>query len=298
MERFLLAAAFQRARPDASGSAADAALDVRLAAALERTWDAHPRTWMEGEAFAAFLGERLDDPAQLEDAPLADLYLACACIRGLPEALASFERLHGATVTGALLRLELPADRIDEVRSRLLQRLLLAGDAGEPPRLAQYRGAGALAAWLRVLSTREGLTSMRARADEPLPDEERLASLEEDLEMSFVKENCRAAFKEAFGEAIRSLPARERTLLKQHYLDGLSAREIARMRRVHHGTAARWLEDIREAVFKRTRASLQERLQLDVTEFESMIRVLQSRWDVTIGRFLDPASSDPASRPR
>ena len=70
------------------------------------------------------------------------------------------------------------------------------------------------------------------------------------------------------------------------------------MRRVHHGTAARWLEDVREAVFKRTRAALHERLQIDGREFESMINLLQSRWEVTVSRFLDPSKDGPASGTR
>ena len=146
---------------------------------------------MSGEVFATFLGERLEETAPLEDAPIADLYLACACLRGTPEALAAFERLQSPALTAALHRLELPPDQVDEVRGRLLRRLLVPGETGAPPLLARYRGIGALGAWLQVVATREGLTSLRARADLPLPDEERLASLEEDLELSFVKESCR-----------------------------------------------------------------------------------------------------------
>ena len=258
-----------------------------VAAALDAACAELPRGWVPAESFAAFLGERFDDAARVAAAPLADLYLACAALRGNAEAITAFERVHGPGIESALRRLELPPDRVDELRGLLRTKLLV----GAEPLLARYRGAGALGAWLRVVATREGLSALRRDTDAPPPpDEERLASLEEDLELTFVKASCRDAFKVAFADAIASLPVRERTLLKQHYLDGLSAREIARMRRVHHGTVARWLEEVREAVLKRTRAALHERLASEGTELESIVRMLQSRWDVTVGGFLGGSS--------
>lgn len=294
MKHFPLASAFQSARPESSRAPADADLEKRLESVVQIAVTASA-SWSRGEDFAAFLGERLENLADLERVPVADLYLACASLRGVPDAVAALHRSQAPAVEAALRRLGLPPDRVDEVRGRLFERLLLPGETGSAPLLARYRGTGAMSAWLRVVATREGLTSLRARDDTAETDEEGLASLEEDLELSFVKESCRAAFKAAFGEAVLSLPVRERTLLKQHYLDGLSARDIGRMRRVHHATVARWLDEVRERVFARTRAALHDRLQVGTEEFESMIRLLQSRWDVTVGRFLDPAGRSSAS---
>ena len=259
------------------------------AAALDAACEAFPREWVPGDAFAAFLAERFEDASLLAAAPHPDLYLVCAVLRAHPEAISAFDRLHGPAIAAALRRLELAPDRVDEIGGMLRTRLVV-GDGAGAPLLTRYRGTGALGAWLRVVATREGLAALRRERGDEAPDEERLESLEEDVELTFVKASCREAFKGAFADAIGSLPLRERTLLKQHYLDGLSAREIARMRRVHHGTVARWLEEVRETVLKRTRSALHERLANEGTEPESILRMLQSRWDVTVGRFLDGSS--------
>ena len=293
METNVLASAFRRARSEPL-PIGDAELEARLVAVLEAI---APRTWVPAEAFAAFLGERIRDTTRIAEAPLADLYLVCACLRRSEEALAAFARLHAAATDAAFRRFSLAPDQVEELRGRLLSRLIVPGDTGSAPVLEQYRGEGALGAWLRVVAIREGLTFLRGRAGESLaPDAEPHAPREENLELSFVREDCRAAFKSAFGQAVAELSARERTLLKQHYLDGLSAREIARVRRVHHGTVARWLEDARATVFKRTRAALREILNVDGDELESMIRMLQSQWDITVGRFLAPSGSASAGR--
>lgn len=276
-----------RALRGAQGAGDREALATRLAAAIAEGRRTHPGLAVPDGAFSKFLGERLG-AEELEGAPFADLFLACACLRGEPGAAEAFETVSRPSIEGALRRLELPADRIDDVRGRLRARLLV-GEEGREALLSRYGGTGALASWLRVVATREGLALLR-RANDDVEADERLPALEDDAELAFLKQSYRAAFREAFAEAMTALSPRDRTLLKQHHLDGLSAREIGRLRRVHHATAARWLEAARDAVLARTRQSLMSRLKMERDEFESVIRLLQSRWEVTVRRFLDPSS--------
>jgi RNA polymerase sigma-70 factor (ECF subfamily) len=55
---------------------------------------------------------------------------------------------------------------------------------------------------------------------------------------------------------------------------------------VHRTTAWRRLEQARGGILQRTREALGERLGIDATELDSVIRVVHSRLDVTIEPFL------------
>jgi RNA polymerase sigma-70 factor (ECF subfamily) len=102
----------------------------------------------------------------------------------------------------------------------------------------------------------------------------------------------RAAFQAAFKEAIKDLSPRERTLLRQRFAFGLSAEEIGTIYRVSRMTAHRWLERARTRLLAGTRKRLKQRLAVDGTEFESIMRLIQSRLDVSIHSALAGEDAD------
>src|SRR5262249_41683920 len=76
----------------------------------------------------------------------------------------------------------------------------------------------------------------------------------------YFKRVYRREFELAFREAVQSLSDRERILVRQHFLDGVSVNDLGRLYRVHRATAGRWLERARDALLAATRARLMARL--------------------------------------
>jgi hypothetical protein len=57
---------------------------------------------------------------------------------------------------------------------------------------------------------------------------------------------------------------------------------------VHRATAARWIAKLVEKLLEDTRARLQVALDLDASELDSVLRLIQSCLDASIGRALSP----------
>ena len=92
----------------------------------------------------------------------------------------------------------------------------------------------------------------------------------------------RREFELALREAIQVLSDRERTLVRQHFLDGVTIFQLARLHRVHRATAGRWLENARDAILASTRARLMTRLDVPRGEVESIIRLVLSQLELNL----------------
>jgi RNA polymerase sigma-70 factor (ECF subfamily) len=218
-----------------------------------------------------------------------DLELARACAQGDVAAIAEVEAAHFQEVRRGLGRMRLSSDEVDEVLQGLrVDMFVRTGD--RPPRIAEYEGRGSLGAWLRVCATRAALKRIGKQAREIALDEDAL--LEErapgdDPELAFLKTAYRAEFKAAFQQALVGLADRERTLLRQHLVDGLSIEEIAALYAVHRATADRWLSRAEEMLMKSTRRALMEGARISREECESMLRLVRSQLGATIRRRLN-----------
>ena len=208
-----------------------------------------------------------------------DLYLACACTRSDPRALAELDRLLPDAC--ASLPRGAPAD---EVRQLLRTRLLIASE-DDPPRIATYSGEGPLRSWLRVAAVRAAL----GLVERPTEGDERLAgipSAEPDPEMDYLKLRHAADFRAAFGDAVAALSPRERNVLRLYSVDGLGVERIGALYQVHASTVSRWLAATRETLLGETRRLLGERLRLQPAEVESLLGVLRSRMQASLQRLL------------
>ncbi|MEZ4362759.1 MAG: sigma-70 family RNA polymerase sigma factor [Kofleriaceae bacterium] len=270
-------------RPGAGPSeAAEAA--AAWAAAWQRIERAWPQLELREEEIARFLAERLDGGAPaLAAAPVEDLALAAQCVRGDRTAHRAFEAylavVEQAKVGGAT------AELIDEVKQRLRVQLLLGGD--EPPGLTAYQGRGALRGWLRIIATRELIRlTRRDPRQSPRELEELELATTGDPELDRLKTKYRAEFAAALREAIADLTFEDRLLLRQQIADELSLDEIGATHGVHRGTAGRWLARARAALQEATRRRLSERLELPEEEVSSVIRLVHSRLDVSVARYL------------
>jgi len=263
-------------------------LGQRLLELVRAGREACPSTSAPGsEAFLAHLGRKLasapDPAAALAGLHSADLFLALACAAGDSAAVAGLER-HVAKLDGTLARVGLGPSEIEEAKQRLRDHLLVGGASG--PAILSYSGRGPLRAWIRVAAVRVGI-KLRQREKRELPvDDEALALGLDDPELHYLKENYRHAFRTALHEAIAGLESRELNLIRLHYVDGLTTTQIGALYRVHQATASRWLERARSAILAGTRRALMDQLQVDRSEYESIMRLIKSRLDVTLRSLL------------
>jgi RNA polymerase sigma-70 factor (ECF subfamily) len=231
--------------------------------------------WAEIEVaedrFAAYVAERGDGGIDRA----ADLYIACACADGEPVALRRFEEAHFADVKAAIARVTSESIVADEALQRLRQRLFVA-DAG-PPGITGYAGRGDLRGWLRVAATRAALEILRARR--PAESDGALGHLADDAadpELALMRKQYGSAASEALVAAFAELDTRDRNLMRQYFVDGLTIDDLGDLYGVHRATAARWIEKARATLEKRTRAILRERLGVNRTTLESIVRMVQS----------------------
>lgn len=268
---------------------------------LDRAWVQARATWpevhVEPSDFLIYLAARL--PADVEpDAALrslrcADLYIACACLRGDGRAVAALTDRCFRVVAERLVREGLAATVVADAQQRLAAQLFLgAGD--QPPRLTQYAGRGDLQGWIYIAALREArhLTARENRRVDAgqLDALSDAADGEDGVELRYLKQRYRGEFKAAFQAALAQLEQRERNLLRYQVIEALSIDEIGVIYQVHRATAARWLVRVRERLFEGTRALLMQQLKIGGAETESIIRLIRSQLDTSLVQAL---ATDP-----
>jgi RNA polymerase sigma-70 factor (ECF subfamily) len=264
-----------------------AELEEVLAARCSAARHAWPQLDVPADEFGAFLAERMPPDARsataLHALRVEELLLTCACARGSVTAIKLLEQRYFPMLLAALGRMRLPASKTQEVR-QVLREQLFVGYAGQRPRIANYAGRGDLGSWLSVSAVRAAYKLLRKERREVSDEDEHLASLSatsSDVEIGYIKRSCRSIFRASFSEALSVLAAREKNLLRQHYLDGLTLDQIAALYKTHRATAARWLATARKTLLERTREALQRRLRAPLADCESIIHMAQSGVEMT-----------------
>ncbi len=245
-----------------------------------------PHVAVDPARFIRWVAPRLGtpEPTAIAAACAADLHLAQACAEGDAAALADFERTLAA-VRPAIATLGAQPVDVDEVLQRLRVQMLV----GTPPGIAHYRGSGELRAWLRVVAVREAVRVLTERGRNQLVDDTRLLEAylpAIDSEREVIHGQLVATFRASFEEAIRSLPPRDRLVLRQHAVDDLSIDQIGALHAVHRATAARWIEHAHVALARATERALQARLGSTAAEARSLLRQITSRMDASVHRLL------------
>ncbi len=284
----------------ALAAASAAQLEELLADAIAAgrvTW--HGVALPDGEFIrhiAACLPPDADPATALAELHAADLYLACACARGEPRALACFDEHFLAGIGRAWSGTHRFADFVDEVRQVLRVRLLV-GERGAPPRIASYAGRGPLGAWVRMAATRLAINLRQGTALDPAAgtDEDdgadSLRAPDQDPELEYLKTRYAAELGEALRTTLAALSSRTASVLRLHYQEGVTVDAIGTMYRVSGRTVQRWLAEARATILAETRRLLQERLGVTESQLDSLIGLVQSRLDISIYRHL-PARGD------
>jgi RNA polymerase sigma-70 factor (ECF subfamily) len=249
---------------------------------------AHVAARLPAEAFASEQTLR----AELEATRAGDMWIACACTLGAPNAVAAIDARLFPDLRTAVDRVKGLGDRASDLL-QTLRRDLFVGDEARQPRIADYNGRGDLRGWLRVTAVRAALKVLRKdkreiSSDGALLESEATAA---DPEMAYVKELYRAQFRTAFQQALDSLEDRDKALLKQHVVDGLSIDRIGDLYQVHRATAARWVQKAKETLLERTRDRFRETVKVGDTECASILRLVGSQLDGTIRRRLEEAGN-------
>ena len=230
---------------------------------------------VSAERLASLLADR-----ELTDAR-PDLVLACACLDGVPAALAYFEEHLLKPVDVRLARAH-GTQIADEVVGRLRETLYIAAP-GRTARLASYSGRGDLRGWLEVVATREA-HKVRRRESHGHDDADILDSLpdDDDLELRQMKTQHRAELALAFREALDRATPRSRLLLRQRYLDGLTLDAIAGLHGVHRITAMRWMARTEKDLLREIQRALVDRLHLATREVADLVEDARSRLDLSL----------------
>jgi len=233
----------------------------------------------------ASLGTLEEDLSRLQ---VGDIWLALAARSGDDAAIRTFERELLAPTKHSLVRLDASASFREEVLQRVRVKLLV-GSSEQSPRLANYRGRGALATWVNVVVIREAITMMRAAGRQQAEDADLvlLEATSSGPELAVIKAEHRVALIEALQAAIGALSPQERNLLRLHHLHGASIDQLGAMLQLHRSTAARRLEKIRHQVLDDTRRRLLENLQVEAAELDAIVERIRSRLDISLERMLE-----------
>src|SRR6185295_10329641 len=136
-------------------------LDRRLWAIVAEGRAAWPAFALDARDVVEFIARQAT--AELADAALdglrpADLYLACACARQVPGAIAAFDRDYMREVDVALTRMRIGPPRLHDVKQLVRQRLFVGGGTAAQPaapgKIAEYAGRGDLRRWVRSVAVR------------------------------------------------------------------------------------------------------------------------------------------------
>jgi RNA polymerase sigma-70 factor, ECF subfamily len=280
-------------------------LDRRLWTIVAEGRAAWPELAVDAKEVVAFIARQATSElaeAALEGLRPADLYLACACARQVPGAVAAFDRDYMREVDVALSRMRIGPPRLQDVKQLVRQRLFVGGGtAGQPTsagKIAEYGGRGDLRRWVRSVAVRTCLNELRKGKREILVDDDHLiaqhAIAADDPEVEYMKRTYSEEFRAAFAEALRQLGAREQTLLRYHHVDGLNIDEIGAIYRIHRVTAFRWLEKAKELLVRSTLDTLRGRLKLPANELDSVLRMIRSQIHLSLVRHLGGPSDNVA----
>jgi RNA polymerase sigma-70 factor (ECF subfamily) len=288
-EDAFLAALHEEARPRFVGDAGLAATLAELRAAAVA---AYPDLTVDAATFAAELGRRLGaaaSPDQLARVRADHVHLAIACAAGDPLAIRRFEAEFLDEIDATAGRLRARPDQLDDVRGQV-RRILFVSEPDRPAALGAYSGRGDLRSYLRVIATRELVRVInKGRREVGITDEAFLDMLSpaSDPGLGYLRERYRGDVDAAMRAALIRLADQPRALLRYSLIEGWSVDRIGALYGIHRATAARRVAAAREELGAAIRTELAARLAISVDEVDSIVRLVQSRIDVSIERLLE-----------
>jgi RNA polymerase sigma-70 factor (ECF subfamily) len=267
-------------------------LDTLLAAQLDEGAREWPSVSLAPATYLRHLADKLRERATesadhvIRNMPGADLYLAAACASGDQAAIAAFRDVVFPVIRPALAKLSLAQSTIDEAEQRVLV-MILVGDPVRPA-IAAYGGRGRLRSWVRSIAVRTArrLAGLTDGGGDNQDELDQLTANVHDPELAMLRERYREQVRTALAEALAALAERQRNVLRQYYIDGLTIDQLAALYHVDRATTARWVIGARSAVLDGTRDRLRSGLGVSSDEVESILRLVRSQLELSL-RLLD-----------
>jgi RNA polymerase sigma-70 factor, ECF subfamily len=273
-------------------------LEEALAELVESASQAWPTLAGEGSELARHAGsgfycsDQEDPQAAIRGLHAGDLLLALRCHQREPHALAAVERRLAGDRDRLLRQLNATESFLDELLQALRIRLIV-GEGPAGPRIGAYSGRGPLGRWLRAAAfhAAQNLRRKQGQEEAPRPEASGLPDELVEPELQWARERYRRDFDLAFVEALSTLTARERNVLRLYFVEGLTVEKIGRAYSQNRSTISRQLTATRERLGAQTRAALTRRLGVPPAELESLVRLLASDLDCNLADCLSPPTS-------
>jgi RNA polymerase sigma-70 factor (ECF subfamily) len=267
----------------------DSELELALQAYLAAGRAAWPSIPLADADFLQFLAERSSGSGLPDAAHASDVWLACGCARGLPEAREAFYTLYAPVVTRVLARRGADDAALHDAKQVVFERLLV-GDQAERARIADYKGTGPLKSWVSTVAATTLLMMRRsgARRREQTEDDDAVVAqaIDDGPELQYLKLRYKAPVEAAIVTALAQLGDRDRVLLRLHLSERMSIDRLAAMYNVNRATAARWLVAAREALFRRSCDEIRRTLGLNESECGSILNLVNSQLEISVARHL------------
>lgn len=284
-----LSAIFHGGEIRAEGRAAnDDDLETALVEYVEAARKAWPDLDIDTEVLVRYVGDRTPPGTPPTAAHAGDMLLACACTRGDPAAIEAFHHDYGVVIARVLSRRRATADVVDDAVQAVYERLLVRS-ASDPPEIADYKGVGTLRGWVSTVTARTLLMMRRSKGRRGEQSGSGLVAAlltKVDPELLYARERYKKDMESAISSVLGRLGDRERTLLRLRLAERMSIDKLAAMYNVNRATAARWLALAKDAVVTMTRDELRTRLRLSDRDYDSVVALIQSDFELSIARLL------------
>jgi RNA polymerase sigma-70 factor (ECF subfamily) len=249
----------------------------------------HPDIAVDTAAFVRHVASRIG-AAELQRAPVADLYLAFACGAKDPAALDRFEQVFGPDIDRIVRRGSVNATEAADLGQQVRAKILVGG-AERSPQILAYAGRGSLRGWVRVVASRMVVDQKRVALTERevLVEPELLEALDAvplDPNTQWLRAKYRDAVAAAMERAFAALPLKERRLLRAQLVERLGIDDLGALYGVHRTTAARWIEKARRGLVERIHAELRQTLGAQEATVRSLVGLVRSAIDLSVARLL------------
>jgi RNA polymerase sigma factor (sigma-70 family) len=117
-----------------------------------------------------------------------------------------------------------------------------------PPRIASYQGRTSLRSWLRVVVANRTASEARRKTHSALPADALIA--ERDAAMATPTCDCEGLLGPVFREAVATLAADDRLLVKMLTLDGVPQQALAKSLGIHSGNITRRRQRALQRIFE------------------------------------------------